>query len=146
MKKTILLLSASIALLFTSCNSGGSSSSSGNTDIPKSPEELKMELKQQEQSAPTTYLSADGTYKENFWGDKLKINCTITNKATVATYKDAVVRVTYYSKTKTELGNKDYTIYEMFAPNSSKTVEMKIDNYKDVNSIGWDVISATALD
>ncbi len=80
MKKTIVITSVLAILILSSCNSG-------NSDRPKTPEELKMELKMQEQSAPTDYLSADGTYKENFWGDKLKISCTITNKATVATYK-----------------------------------------------------------
>ena len=143
MKKIITILSFAV-LVMTSCNNSGSSSSNSSNN-QKSAKELKMDLKQIEQSSPTDYLSADGTYKENFWGDKIKVNCTITNKATVATYKDAVVRVTYYSKTNTDLGSKDYTIYEKFSPNSSKIVELKIDNYKDVNSIGWKVINATAV-
>lgn len=36
------------------------------------------------------------------FGDK-KVYGIIKNTATVATYKNAVVKVTYYSKTKTEL-------------------------------------------
>ena len=83
-------------------------------------------------------------YNENFWGDKIKVHGVVKNKATVATYKDAVVRVTYYSKTKTELGNKEYTIYEVFPPNSEVKFELKIENYKDVSTIGWDVIQAKA--
>jgi hypothetical protein len=144
MKRTItILLFASIAL---ACCNDSSSSSSTYQEIPRSPEQLKMDLKQQEQNAPTDYLNADGTYKENFWGDKLKIQCEITNKATLAAFKDAVVRVTYYSKTETILAENDYTVYEIFQPNSSKTVEMKIDNYKDVNSVGWHIVSAKAVD
>jgi hypothetical protein len=144
MKRIItILLFASITL--ASCNDS-SSSSSTYQEIPRSPEQLKMDLKQQEQNAPTDYLNADGTYKENFWGDMLKIQCTITNKATLAKFKDAVVRVTYYSKTETVLAENDYTIYEIFQPNSSKTVELKIDNYKDVNSVGWHIVSAMAVD
>jgi hypothetical protein len=141
MKKTTLLFCLVLTFL-VSCDSGGSTSSSS---APKSTEELKMDLTAQEQNFPTDYLSADGTYRENIWGSKLKISCTITNRATLATFKDAIVQVTYYSKTKTVLGTKEYTIYEMFPPNSSKTIELKIDNYNDVNSIGWDVISATAV-
>ena len=143
MKKIITILSFAV-LIMTSCKNSGSSNSN-SPNVQKSAEELKMDLKQREQSSPTDYLSADGTYRENFWGDKLKVNCTITNTATVATYKDAVVRVTYYSKTKTILGNNDYTIYEIFSPNSSKSVKLKIENYKDVNSIGWSVINAIAV-
>ena len=106
-------------------------------------QEKVMTIEEIERSQPTNFLSADGTYRETFWGDKFKINCVIKNSATVATYKDAVVRITYYTKTKTKLGSKDYSIYEVFPPNSTKTVELKIENYKDVNSIGWKVISAS---
>lgn len=147
--KLFIFLFATVACI--SCNSGSgstsgsSSSNEGAVEIQKTPEQLKAELKQQEQIAPTEYLSADGTYKENFWGDKLKIKCTLHNKATLASYKDVVVRVTFYTKTNTELGSKEYTIYEIVNANSDKTVDMKIDTYKDVATIGWDVVSATAL-
>jgi hypothetical protein len=139
--KTIFSISLALVTLI-SCNNSGSADS---PSAPKSAEELKMDLKAQEQNIPTDYLTADGTYRENIWGDKLKISCTITNRATLATFKDAIVEVTYYSKTKTELAAKEYTIYEIFPPGSSKTIELKIDNFKDVSSIGWDVISATAV-
>lgn len=101
-----------------------------------------MTVEEIEKSQPANFLIADGKYNENFWGNKLKIHGFITNKATVATYKDAVVRVTYFTKTKTKLGSEEYTIYETFPPNSTKNFELKIQNYKDVNSIGWDVVSA----
>ena len=108
-------------------------------------EQKVMSVEEIERSKPTDFLSASGTYRENFWGDKLKITCVITNKATVATYKDAVVRVTYYTKTKTKLKSNDYSIYEIFPPNSQKTVKLKIDNYQNVASIGWDVIRAVPI-
>jgi hypothetical protein len=150
MKKAICIFSI-VSALITSCNnssgSGSSSSSSSfQMEVPKSPEELRMELKQQEEANPTAYLSADGTYRENFWGDKLKISCTIHNTATLARFKDAIIRVTFYAKSKTVLGTEDYTVYEIFPPNSKKTVQMKITNYKNVNTIGWDVISAVPIE
>lgn len=141
--KTLTLTIATLGLLtITSCGHSGGSSS--DTSSSGSYQEKVMSVEEIERSQPTTFLTADGTYNENFWGDKLKVHGKITNSATVASYKDAVVRVTYYSKTKTELGSKEYTIYEVFSPHSTKTFELKIDNYKDVNSIGWDVISAVA--
>ena len=78
--------------------------------------------------------------------NKLKVDCVIKNTATLATFKDAVLKISYYSKTKTEIANKEMTLYEMFPPNSSKTIELKIDNYDDVNSIGWKIINATAIE
>lgn len=134
--KTIYLALFITITFLTSCDNSGTASRQ------KSPEELRMELKQQEQTNPMEYLSIDGTYKENFWGDKFNITCTITNKASIATFKDAVLRVTYYTKTKTELGTKDYTVYEMFTPSSAKTIELKIDNFTDVESIGLDIVKA----
>lgn len=95
-----------------------------------------------EHEDPVRFLRASGDYKENFWGDKIKINCTIYNNATVATYKDVEVQVTYYTKTNTSIGSETHTIYEVFPPSSSKTIKLKINNHSNVNSIGWEVISA----
>ena len=102
-----------------------------------------MTIEDIEHSQPTKFLNASGTYNQNFWGDQIKVHGVIKNTATVASYKDALVKVTYYSKTKTELGSKEYTIYENFPPHSEVTFELKIQNYKDVSEIGWDVIQAT---
>lgn len=115
---------------------------SGDYNSGDTYQEKVMTVEQIERSQPTNFLSADGTYRENFWGDKLKVSCVFTNKATVATYKDAIVRVTFYTKTKTVLVEEDYTVYEVFPPNSKKTVELEITNYKNVNSIGWEIIQA----
>ncbi len=106
-------------------------------------QEKVMTVEEIEKSQPSNFLKADGTYNKNFWGDKLKVHGVIKNNATKVTYKDAVVTVTYYSKTNTVLGSNNYTIYENFPPNSEVNFELKIENYKEVNSIGWNVISAT---
>ena len=126
-------------LIIANQNSGdGGSYGSGGTY-----QEKIMTVEETERSQPATFLIADGNYNENFWGDKLKVHGVIKNTATVASFKDAVVRVTYYSKTKTDLGSKDYTIYDNFPPHSEIKFELKIENYKDVNSIGWTVLEAT---
>lgn len=101
-----------------------------------------MTVEEIESSQPTDFLTATGNYDKNFWGDKIRIHGNIVNKATVTTYKDAVIKVTYFSKTQTELGSKEYTIYEMFAPNSTKPFELKVDNFRDVESIGVEVTGA----
>ena len=115
---------------------------SGGKDLEESYQEKVMSVEEIEREQPTNFLSAEGTYKENFWGDKIKVNCVIINSATVATYKDVTLRITYFTKTKTELGSNEYKVYEVFPPNSTNTIELKIDNYQDVNSIGLEVISA----
>lgn len=116
--------------------------SSGYSSSPKSYKEQKMTIAETERSQPTRFLNASGTYQENFFGNKLKVNGTISNSATTVTYKDATVRVTYYSKTKTNLGSEDYTIWETFPPNHTKSFKLKVKNYSNVKSIGLDVVRA----
>jgi hypothetical protein len=143
--KYVLILGGLIALgggLFIANQNSNGGSSTYETPAETYQEKV-MTVEEIEKSQPTNFLTADGNYNENFWGTKLKVHGTITNKATVATYKDAVVKVTYYSKTKTELGSQEYTIYETFPPTSARNFELKIENYKDVNSIGWDVVNAS---
>lgn len=127
----LVIISLNIYGHFNSSNSNGSYY------------ENKMTIEQMENSEPLKFLSIDGTYNKSFWGTKIKIQGKINNKATIATYKDATIRVIYYSKTKTNIGSKDYTIYELFLPNSTKVFDLKIDNFKNVNSIGLDIINAS---
>jgi len=126
--------------------SGYSSSGSNYEGVNSSSyQEEKMSIEEKEQAYPTDFLEADGTYRENIWGDKLKVNGTIENSATVATYKDATVRITYFSKTGTDLGSEDYIIWDIFTPHSTKKFTLKIKNYSNVNSIGWEVIDASIV-
>jgi hypothetical protein len=126
-----------IAGVFFSCNQ--TPNSSPKTETYK---EKVLSLEELERNNPKDFLSIDGSYRENFWGNKLNVECKIINSAKVVKYKDAVVRVTYYTKTKTALSQKEIVIYEIFSPNSTKTVALKLDNYQDVNSIDLDIVSA----
>jgi hypothetical protein len=131
-----IVIGCGLALLYSMNNDSGNRST-GNTY-----QEKVMTVEEIERASPTDFLIASGTFKENFWGNKFKVTVVVTNKATVAKYKDAVIKITYYSKTETVLGSKEYTIYEKFPPTSTKTVELKIEKYKDVSSLGWKVIQA----
>jgi hypothetical protein len=95
-----------------------------------------------ERARPTDFLNIDGMYKVNFWGTKFKINLIITNTASETNYKDAVVRITYYSKAETALGSEDFTIYETFKPRTPVGVDLNMEIYKDVSSFRWKIIKA----
>jgi hypothetical protein len=114
----------------------------GNQNSGNTYQEKIQSVEEIERSQPTNFLDASGTYNPTFFGNKIKVHGIIKNTATVATFKDAVVKVPYYSKTKTVLGNNNYTIYDFFPPHSEKNFELKIETYQDVSTIGWDVISA----
>lgn len=113
-----------------------------NTNSESSYQDKVMTVEQLEFANPNNFLSVKGEYSENFWGDKINLNCVFTNSATIASYKDIILRITYYTKTKTSLGTKDYTIYEVFNPKSTKSVNLKTENFQNVNSIGIDIIKA----
>jgi hypothetical protein len=131
------------ALLFslTACGQSGDSSTSITEE---SYNQKVISVEETELSQPTTFLKADGNYNKNLIGTKIKLHGTITNSASVATFKDAVVQITFYSATQTELFNKNYTIYNYFPPHSTVEFELKTENYKDVESIGVAVVGAVA--
>jgi len=154
MKKIGFFTIAISLLLWTSCNSGGSSS---NTDRPKSPEELKAELKMQEQFAPTDYLRTEGsTMKHNEVRkaglfrdaeyDGWLVEGTIKNSATITRFKDVIVTIKLFSQTETVIEEKDYAIYEFFEPNSSKPFSIKITPPKVTDKFNVSVKTATATE
>jgi hypothetical protein len=106
-------------------------------------EEEVLTQEDRERLEPAKFLHADGKYRETILGNKIRIFGVVTSSATVVSYKDAVVKVTYYSKTKTELGSEKYVVYESFSPGSMVEFELKVDNYSDVETIGWEVVDAS---
>ncbi len=140
-KQLYLISIFALLLSLSACGqTGGSNSIMGE----ESYNEKVMSVEETEISQPTNFLRAEGNYNKNLIGTKLKVHGTITNSASVATFKDAVVQITFYSATQTELFNKNYTIYDYFPPHSTVEFELKTENYRDVESIGWEVVSATS--
>ena len=136
---TLILITIGVVGGFTLITSILDSSSDTN---PANYFEQKMTIGEIEDADPKRFLSAGGKYNESFWGTELKIRGEITNTATVADYKDVTVQVTYYSKTNSVLTTKNYTLYEVYQPNTVTAFRLDIENYKDVDSIGWEVTSA----
>ena len=145
-------------LLLSSCNSG-SSSEAAATAMPKTPEELKMELLQQEQAEPLTYLTVDASMREDevktrdaglfheaeYSPDGNTIHGTITNTATIAKFKDVVLEVTFYSQTETPIETKEFTIYEFYAPNTVNNFELKVYPPEEMAKFGIDIKKATPV-
>jgi hypothetical protein len=103
-----------------------------------------MSVEEIEKSQPARFLNASGKYNPTFWGDKFKVHGTITNKATVANFKDPVVEVTFYSSTETVLATERYTIYDYFPAHATKNFELAVPKYKNVKQLGWNVVSAVS--
>ena len=101
-----------------------------------------MSIEDPERSNPERFLSAGGTYRERILAKKIRINGEVVNRATVASYKDVTLRITYYSKTKSVINTSNHTLYEVFPPSSTKGFRLDVPNHRNVATIGWDVISA----
>ena len=105
--------------------------------------EKKMTIEEMENAYPKQFLSVEGKYDGNIWGTKFKIKGEITNKASIADYKDIIIRIKYFSKTKSIIGSENYTIYEVFPPNQVNSFKLDVAKYKDVESIGLNIVGAT---
>jgi hypothetical protein len=60
-------------------------------------ESLKLTIEEQEKMAPLTFLSVDGKLWENLIGQTV-IEGDISSSATVAKFKDVVLKVNFYTK------------------------------------------------
>jgi hypothetical protein len=131
----VLIVYLGAALIINAINDNSSNESSYVESV--------LTIEQIEAQSPLDYLDASGTYNETFFGDVIKINGTVSNSATITTYKDITVRVHYYSKTKTLLTSKDYTLYEFYPPNTTTNFKLKVENYSNVATLGWEVVNAS---
>lgn len=154
--KTLLIISLAVMTIWlTSCNSRH------NSNKPKNTEELKIELKQQEQKSPQTYIDDQnvtlqpqqkkirnaGLIREaKYEADGAVIQGNIINKATLAKFKDIEVKVSFYSQTETLIDNKSYILYQFIEPNSTISFSMKIDQLpKAYKTFGFEVMNATPV-
>ena len=53
-----------------------------------------------------------------------------------------IVRVIFYTKTKTVITTEDYVLYEFFPANGTKEFNLRVPNYDHTESLDWKVIDA----
>ena len=120
----------------------------------KTPAELKMELKMQENNNPMQYLKLENVKMQR---NKIKeaglfssakydgylVTGQVKNSATMAKYKDLKITVELYSQTKTVIESKSFVIYEYYEPNSIKDFKLKIDAPSAMKSFGAFAIGAS---
>jgi hypothetical protein len=158
MKKILLTLSIAAAL-FSSCNNSSNPSVS-TAEMPKTPEQLKEELKLQEQSEPVKYLIAHASMSENqvktrdeglfhsaeYSKDGVNIEGTIQNTASVAKFKDAIVTIQFLSKTGTVIEEKDFPFYEFYNPNTTTPFSIHAYPPEAMEKFSLGIKTATAID
>lgn len=103
-----------------------------------------MTLEEQEKANPMGFLKAACTYRKNIIGEWV-LEGTVTNTAKLATYKDIVLKIVYYSKTKTQIGTEEKIVYDYFKPNSTQQFKVKSFGYEGTESIGFQILSASPV-
>jgi hypothetical protein len=155
MTKQLLTLAYVVGTLLTlqSCRpittyAGDQSGPGGLTasvERPKSAAELRAELLIQEQHSPEDYLQVEATYHRNFI-NQLVLEGDIASTATLATYKDPVLAVTWVSKTDTELETVKYPVYELVRSQGSTHFKLKTSAPGYVASVRVGIAGATPVE
>lgn len=127
-----------ITLLFiTAC----SSNDKKTTDKKDAYEQTKETLAETEKKNPTRFLSVEGHDKKNLLGQTV-VKGTLTNKATVSSYKDVEIELSFYSKTGTLLEKDVETIFETIAPGKDADFKTKYFAPKGTDSVALKVMGA----
>jgi len=137
MKKIFVLL-VSASLIFLSCSESETTKAANEKE---SYEIAKESLQDKEVKNSQNFLTVTGNNRHNLVGQTV-IKGTITNKATVASYKDVDIKLDFYSKTGTLLETDKETVYEIIAPGQSKNFKTKYFAPKGTDSVALMVISA----
>ncbi|QIX59694.1 hypothetical protein HER32_00190 [Hymenobacter sp. BT18] len=93
-------------------------------EAPLTYEQQRARLAAKELEYWPEFVSGSFTQHTNFINETV-VQGTVSSTASVATFKDIVLEVTFYSKTDTELGTRRATIYEFLPPGGSVHVKKK---------------------
>jgi len=108
----------------------------------KSYEQVKETLAEKEKNNPAKFLKVVNRDRKNLIGQTVVIG-HFTNNATVCTYKDVEIKLSFFSKTGLKLDEGMETIYETIAP--GKTIKFKTRYFapKGTDSVAVAVMKAT---
>ncbi|MDQ6756671.1 MAG: FxLYD domain-containing protein [Bacteroidota bacterium] len=140
MKRLLLIITSSFTIL--ACNNNDSTKAAKEKD---SYEVTKETLKSKERKTPENFIIVSGHDRRNILGQTV-VKGTITNKASVATYKDVDVKLDFYSKTGTLLETDKETVYEIIAPGQSKNFKTKYFAPKGTDSVVLFVTGAKVVE
>ena len=141
MKKYIAFLILAASVVLFSC-------SSDTTTKEKTEKEsyqlTKDELLKKEQKKPQDFITVTGYNKKNILGQTV-VKGTLVNKASVATFKDVDIKLSFYSKTQALLETDNETEYMTLGPGESKDFKTKYFAPKGTDSVALVVLGAKVV-
>ncbi len=139
MKRSSLILFAFPVIIF-SCTSDAKKVSTEKEVYEKT----KESLQKKEEKNPQNFLFAEGHNKRNLVGQTV-IKGLLTNKASVAVFKDVDLNLSFYSKTHALLEQDKETIFEVLGPGESKNFKTKYFAPKGTDSVAIEVLGAKVV-
>ena len=126
------------AVFLLACNSDDAAKQN------ESYKETKTSLLKKEEKDPAAFIIVKGNSKKNIVGQTV-VKGTLVNKASVATFKDVDIKLTFYSKTKALLETDRETIYQILNPGESQQFKTKYFAPKGTDSVGLKVLGAKVI-
>lgn len=126
-----------LSLIFIACNTEKKEKKFDS----QSYEKTKETLADKEKNNPTRFLKIENKNRKNIIGQTVVI-AHITNKATLCTYKDVEVKLSFYSQTKTKLDEGIETVYETIPPGQTIKFKTKYFAPKGTDSVAIQVLKA----
>lgn len=140
MNKIFFRILIPVTLLF-SCHS---SDQKNKESEKQSYEQTKENLLKKEQKNPPDFLLVSGKDKRNILGQTV-VKGIVTNKATVAVFKDIDLKLSFYSKTRALLETDKETIFEVLQPGESKNFKTKYFAPKGTDSVALQILGAKVV-
>ncbi len=136
--KKILPALIVVSFVFAACGGDDKTADSNTKDKY---EQTKETLGKTEKENPKRFLSVEGSDRKNLIGQRV-IKGTISNKATVASYKDVDVELSFYSETGALLEKDHEVIYETITAGNSTNFKTKYFAPKGTDSVAMKIAGA----
>ena len=137
MKKIIPALIL-VSFVFAAC---GSDEKANDEKTKDKYEQTKETLEQTEKKNPKRFLSVEGDERKNLIRQTV-VKGTISNKATVASFKDIDIELSFYSETGALLLKDHEVVYKVVGPNSSENFKYKTYAPKGTDSVVMKIAGA----
>jgi hypothetical protein len=111
-------------------------------DTETTEDDAETTVEDTESTDAAQYLVIAEPYFVDIQDADYKINCEINNSSSTVTFKDAKIKIIYYSDAEVEIGTEYTTIYESFEIDKDKTVELTVDKFDYAYSVLLQVVRA----
>ena len=109
----------------------------------KTYEVVKETLADREKKNPTRFIVINNRDRKNILGQTVVI-VNLTNNATIASYKDIALKLSFFSKTGVKLDEGNETVYETLKPGETTKFKTKYFAPKGTDSVAVKVLNAKA--